>query len=477
MSFRIIHGPIHESAYNPAAHVGAVITFTGIVRNHNDGRAVESLRYEAYETLAITEGERILQEAIDRYDVSGIDAAHSVGELKIGDTAFIVKVTSAHRDAAFAACRFVVDEVKRRVPIWKQEQYTDGSSEWLKGSQPAKEADYYDRQTRIPIVGATGQAKLKEACVLVVGAGGLGCTALQHLAAAGVGVIGICEGDKLDVSNLHRQTIYDYSQVGRQKCGLAAQRLRAINPHISVIEHDCYLDRANVDRLMIDYDFVLDCGDNFDLSYLLNDACMRLDKTLISGSIYQFEGTVFVVRPSGPCLRCLWPQEPAGGCISNCADVGVLGFVPGIVGALQAAEAIKCILGVSPLDGEMLTIGFLPYSLSRIAVAKNDRCPNCSRVDHEPEVLMISQIPNNAIIVDCRSPEEMLKLPLPTPHVDIKNDATWLPSKTYVLVCETGTRSLAMARESRAKGHKNIYSFEGGRRRLERLRQEQLSGS
>jgi adenylyltransferase/sulfurtransferase len=477
MSFKIVQGPIRESRAEPEAHVGAVITFTGIVRNHNDGRAVESLRYEAYETLAITEGERILKEAVDRFDVSRIDAAHSVGELKIGDTAFIVSVTSAHRDAAFAACRFVVDEVKRRVPIWKQEQYADGSSEWLKGSRPANESDYYDRQTRIPIVGASGQAKLKGARVLVVGAGGLGCNALQHLAAAGVGVIGICEGDKLDVSNLHRQTLYDYSHVGRQKCGLAAQRLREVNPHISVIEHSFYLERENVDRLLIDYDFALDCGDNFDLSYLLNDACMRLDKTLISGSIYQFEGTVFVVRPSGPCLRCLWPQEPAGGCVSNCADVGVLGFVPGIVGALQAAEVIKCILGVSPLNGEMLTVGFLPYSLSRIALIKNDRCPNCSRVDHEPEVLTISQIPHNAIIVDCRSPEETHTLPLAKPHVLHKDQTTWLQSKTYVLVCETGTRSLAIAREARAKGHKNVSSFEGGRRRLERLRQEQLSGS
>jgi adenylyltransferase/sulfurtransferase len=468
MSFRIVNGPVEQPTEIEEDENGAAITFLGVVRNHNSGRSVAALEYEAFVELALSEGNKIIDEALARHEVTNIDAAHSVGNLKVGQPAFRVTVTAHHRDAAFSACRFVVDEIKRRVPIWKREHFADGSSEWLNGSGPANEAAIYERQITLPEVGENGQEKLRTARVLVVGAGGLGCPALQHLAAAGVGTIGVCEGDTLEVSNLHRQTLYEYAQVGRRKCGAVAERLRAFNPYIKVIEHDAFLVPENIATILSDYDYVLDCGDNFELTFLLNDHCVKSRKVLISASIHQFDGTMLVIRPEGPCLRCIWPQAPGPNCVANCADAGVLGFVPGTVGTLQAAEAIKEILGLDVLGSEMLTISFLPYAITRITVARNDDCPSCGSGVSTENHLQVSRIPEQSIIVDIRSAEESIGAPIGLPSITSEN-VDWADGQTYVLVCEQGVRSYELAQQLRDKGFANVYSFSGGKRKLDSL--------
>ena len=470
MSFAIVNGALQNSSLSPGEGDGATITFLGTVRNRNLGRPVEALEYEAYEALAVAEGNRIIEEAQARFAMSGISCEHSVGQLKIGDVAFRVQVVSPHRDTAFAACRYVVDEVKRRVPIWKREHYADGSTEWVMGSPPADSAGYYERQKRLPQIGEQGQAKLASARVLVVGAGGLGCAVLQYLAAAGVGKIGICDPDNLELSNLHRQTLYETCQVGRSKAELAAIRLRSLNPHIQVIEHRTRLTVDNAESLIDGYDWILDCGDNFELSFTLNDACVRLGKTLIAASIYQFEGHVFIVRPNGPCLRCLWEQMPTPDCVSNCADVGVLGVVPGVLGSLQASETIKDVLGLPTLDGELLMVGLLPNTMQTLRVPVSPSCPNCGSGEvQEFDWLVRGSLPSGAVVIDIREQEEANLAPLPVDSVRLPaNDlgalaVGWDAEKSYVLVCERGVRSAVVARSLRSQGYDNIFSLAGGR--------------
>lgn len=470
MSFSIVNGALQNSSLSPGERDGATITFLGTVRNHNLGKPVEALEYEAYEALAVAEGNRIIEEARSRFAVSGISCQHSVGLLKIGDIAFRVEVASHHRDAAFAACRYVVDEVKRRVPIWKREHYIDGSTEWMMGTPPTDSAGYYERQKRLRQVGEQGQEKLANARVFVVGAGGLGCAALQYLAAAGVGKIGICDSDNLEISNLHRQTLYEASQAGRPKTDLAAYRMRSLNPHVEIIEHRARLDTDNVDSLVDGYNWILDCGDNFDLSFTLNDACVRLGKTLVAASIYQFEGHVFIVRPNGPCLRCLWEHIPPPDCVGNCAEVGVLGVVPGVLGGLQASETIKDILGLPTLAGELMMVCLLPNTMQTMRVLVSPSCPNCGNGEvQEVDWIVRGSLPRDAVVIDIREQEEADIAPLPVDSVRLPADdldalvAGWDAERNYILVCEKGVRSAAAARSLRGRGYANVFSLAGGR--------------
>ncbi|HZH97503.1 MAG TPA: ThiF family adenylyltransferase, partial [Fimbriimonadaceae bacterium] len=347
--FRISRDPITVEGVGEHSAAGAFVTFDGRVRDHNEGQAVLRLEYEAYDELAVSEGERILEEARQRFDVLGIECVHRVGLLEIGDVAVRVGVAAAHRGEAFRACEFVIDEVKRRVPIWKKEYYASGASDWINchSGEAAMEAEaaYYARQVRLPDLGQEGQSKLKAARVLVVGAGGLGSSALLYLAASGVGKIGISEDDVLSPSNLHRQVLYNWADVGKPKAALAARRLLALNPFVTAEVH-ARITTDNALAIFQDYDLVLDCTDNFRSKFLLSDAAVAARKPLVQASIYQYEGQLHVYDPkvNSPCLRCTWPEIPAEDCVGSCAEVGVMGVLPGVFGALQASEAIKLIL-------------------------------------------------------------------------------------------------------------------------------------
>ncbi|MEO8521673.1 MAG: ubiquitin-like small modifier protein 1 [Acidobacteriota bacterium] len=244
------------------------------------------------------------------------------------------------------------------------------------------EVQRYSRHLIMPEVGVEGQQKLKAARVLCIGAGGLGAPATMYLAAAGVGTLGIVDFDTVDASNLHRQIIYGTADVGRRKLEASHDRLHAINPLVKVVEHEVALTSKNALDVLRDYDVIVDGTDNFQTRYLVNDACVILGKPNAYGSIFRFDGqaSVFAVK-GGPCYRCLYPEPPPPGLVPSCAEGGVLGVLPGVIGIIQATEAIKLILGVGqPLVGRLLLYDALQMRFRELKLRRDVDCPVCG--DH-----------------------------------------------------------------------------------------------
>ncbi|HRW08708.1 MAG TPA: molybdopterin-synthase adenylyltransferase MoeB [Caldilineaceae bacterium] len=244
----------------------------------------------------------------------------------------------------------------------------------------------YSRHILLNEVGEAGQIKLLNAKVLLIGAGGLGSPAAMYLAAAGVGTLGIVDFDTVDVSNLQRQLLHGNKDVGRPKVESAADRLKDINPDVKVIPHREPITSHNAMEIIHNYDIVLNGSDNFPTRYLVNDACQFLGKPLVDASIFMFEGQATVYQPAdesrgiegGPCYRCLYPDPPPPGEVPSCAEAGVLGVLPGIVGSIQAIEAIKLILGVGEsLIGRLLMIDTLDMTFRTLKVQRNPDCPVC----------------------------------------------------------------------------------------------------
>jgi molybdopterin/thiamine biosynthesis adenylyltransferase/rhodanese-related sulfurtransferase/molybdopterin converting factor small subunit len=251
----------------------------------------------------------------------------------------------------------------------------------LPGLSPA-EIRHYSRHLILPEIGTLGQRKLKAAKVLMIGTGGLGSPLGLYLAAAGVGTLGLVDFDVVDESNLHRQVLFGRSAVGRPKTQAATDRLRDVNPHIKVIPYETRLDSSNALELFKDYDIVVDGTDNFPTRYLVNDACVLLGKPNVYGSIFRFEGQVSVFwGAKGPCYRCLFPEPPPPGLVPSCAEGGVLGVLPGIIGSLQANEVIKLIAGAGdPLIGRLVLFDALKLKFRELKLRKSPDCPVCS--DH-----------------------------------------------------------------------------------------------
>ena len=240
----------------------------------------------------------------------------------------------------------------------------------------------YARHIILPEVGGTGQARLIDAKVLVVGAGGLGAPLLLYLAAAGIGTIGIVDDDRVELSNLQRQVIHDGAAIGRTKVDSAADRVAAINPDVRVIRHPVRLDASNVDALVAAYDLVADGTDNFATRFLLNDACFRAGRTLVSGAILRFDGQLSTYKAhlgdGHPCYRCLVPAPPPDDVIPSCAQAGVFGALAGTVGSMQAVEVLKEILGIGEsLSGTLLLYDALSADVQRIHLPKDPHCPTC----------------------------------------------------------------------------------------------------
>jgi adenylyltransferase/sulfurtransferase len=258
-------------------------------------------------------------------------------------------------------------------PIVQERQFT------------AEQLQRYSRHFRVPEVGEAGQAKLLDAKVVVIGAGGLGCPALFYLAAAGVGTIGIVDMDTVDLSNLQRQILHTNDRVGMAKTESARLALSALNPDVKIVEHRERLSAENARRILGAYDIVVNGCDNFPTRYLVNDACVFMRKPLVDGSIFQFEGNVTVFLPfEGPCYRCQFPEPPPPGAAPSCDEAGVLGVLPGIVGCYQALEAIKLILGIGrPLAGRQLWFDTLS---GEIFVHRVRRDPNCVVCSERPTV-------------------------------------------------------------------------------------------
>ena len=279
---------------------------------------------------------------------------------------------------------------------WKNAGYAFKTPTVLTAEQRVR----YSRHTLLSEVGEAGQIKLLEAKVLLIGAGGLGSPAAMYLAAAGVGTLGIVDFDTVDVSNLQRQLLHGTKDVGRPKVDSAIDRLHDINPDIKVIGHRQPLSSANALEVLKEYDIVVNGSDNFPTRYLVNDACQFLKKPLVDASIFMFEGQITVFMPAGnaygyaagPCYRCLYPDPPPPGEVPSCAEAGVLGVLPGIVGSLQAVEVIKLILGKGePLIGRMLLIDTLDMSFRSLKVQKNVDCPVCGEDPSVTELIDYEQ--------------------------------------------------------------------------------------
>jgi molybdopterin/thiamine biosynthesis adenylyltransferase/rhodanese-related sulfurtransferase len=259
----------------------------------------------------------------------------------------------------------------------------------------------YSRHTIIPEVGEQGQLKLLDARVLLIGAGGLGSPAAMYLAAAGVGTLGIVDFDVVDVSNLQRQILHHLDDVGRPKVETATEAIAALNTDVTVVPHRVLLRSDNALDIIKDYDVVINGSDNFPTRYLVNDACALLGKPLVDASIFRFEGQLTVFDPAhgGPCYRCLYPDPPPPGEVPSCAEGGVLGVLPGIMGSLQAGEAVKLILGVGePLTGRLLLFDALDGRFRQVKVHKDATCPVCGETPTVTELIDYEQfcgIPNS----------------------------------------------------------------------------------
>jgi adenylyltransferase/sulfurtransferase len=530
---------------------GGYTSFEGLVRNHNEGLSVRHLEYEAFEPLAVKEGERIVAEAIERFGIEHAACVHRIGDLAIGDMAVWVGASARHRDEAFRACRYIIDEVKHRVPIWKKEHYENGDSGWVNCERcavptqqqaPAHEhseghahADGHDhshgsrldhahrhdhgdghqhpaaasaipdysRQMALKEVGARGQGKLRASRVLVVGCGGLGVPVISYLAGAGIGRLGLVDGDRLESSNLHRQTMYALADVGQLKAELATARVRALNPDVDVQTYPVRFDATNAPEIIAQYDLVIDCTDNFATKFLLNDVCVQKRVPVIFSSVYQYEGQLQVVRPDrdGACLRCVWPEATRDGIVGNCAEAGVLGPVPGTFGSLQAFEALKLLLDLpGQLGQELLVLDLLTMSISRVRAKRAATCPDHARaasaqtqIQTQSQGQAPGQGPRHTTaadatapldldfdslddaratgydIVDIREPYEIAETPTPTEnarHIPmaqlLHGTPAFTPAGKTLLVCASGRRSLAATQELRSRGINEVYSLRGG---------------
>lgn len=343
----------------------------------------------------------------------------------------------------------------------------------------------------MPEVGLDGQEKLRSSSAVIVGAGGLGSPAAYYLAAAGVGRLGLVDFDFVDETNLHRQILHFQSDVGKSKTLSAEEKLRGINPFIQIIQHDEKLGSQNALGILAKYDVVIDGSDNFATRYLVNDACVLLDKPNVYGSIFRFEGQASVFWASrGPCYRCLFPQPPPPGEVPSCAETGVFGVLPGIVGCIQACEAIKIVLGVGePLIGSLLFFESLPMQFRKLAVSKDPACPICGQnpnitklIDYEdfcsmPEEYQAAEISvqdlkkkidsgDKFTLVDVREQEELrisqLEGAVHIPMDDVEDRLNELDKGDEILViCRTGNRSGTITDMLRRRGY-NAKNVRGG---------------
>ena len=472
--FKVTDAPIKPLDIDDGG-AGGFVTFEGKVRNRSEGRAVLRLEYEAFGTMAEVEGQRILDEATAMFSLTQAMAVHRTGLLEIGATAVWIGVAAPHRAEAFRACEYVIDELKKRVPIWKKEHYADGDSDWIGcDDEQSNETnlDYYRRQVLLSEIGDEGQRKLAGARVLVVGAGGLGCAVLPYLAGAGVGSIGVCDGDAVEVSNLHRQVLFDFADRGRAKADVVAESLSRLNPFISVRAHAERFNPTNGRAILSGYDFVVDGTDNFATKFLLNDLCVALGKPLVQASLHQFDGHILVVDPSseGGCLRCIWADAPYDGCVGTCAEEGVLGVVPGVFGLVQANETLKLILGIpESLTDSMLTVDLRTYETHRIRRVKRPDCPTCGigclerAIDVPLDEALLLDLP----AIDIREAEEWDVIPgfedcsrLPLSDLASLHGVA-VGQKSVLLICEHGVRSAHAARWLREAGVE-AYSLIGG---------------
>ncbi len=357
----------------------------------------------------------------------------------------------------------------------------------------------YARHLILPEVGMEGQQKLKAARVLCVGTGGLGSPLSFYLTAAGIGTLGLVDFDVVDASNLQRQIIHSTKDIGRKKLDSATEKLNALNPSVRIVKHETMLTSANAMEILKDYDIVADGTDNFPTRYLVNDACVLLGKPNVYGSIFRFEGQASVfATEQGPCYRCLYPEPPPPGLVPSCAEGGVLGILPGLVGVIQAAETIKLILGKGDsLIGRLLLVDALTMRFRELKLRKNPQCPVCGSnptvtqlIDYQhfcgivPETPEEKSVKNgipqltvkelkrridageDVYILDVREPYEYKIAQIGgklIPQNDVPNRLSEIDRNREVIVqCKVGIRSQRIAEFLKQQGYPRVVNLAGG---------------
>ena len=358
----------------------------------------------------------------------------------------------------------------------------------------------YSRHLILPEVGMEGQRRLKAARVLCVGTGGLGSPLALYLTAAGIGTLGLVDFDVVDSSNLQRQIIHSTKDIGRKKIDSAEEKLSALNPAIKIVKHETMLSSANALDILKDYDIVADGTDNFPTRYLVNDACVLLGKPNVYGSIFRFEGQASVfATETGPCYRCLYPEPPPPGLVPSCAEGGVLGILPGLVGVIQATEVIKLILGNGePLIGRLLLVDALNMRFRELKLRKNPECPVCGTnptvtalIDYDhfcgivPETPQEKNVKNgipqlsvkelkarrdagdeDVFLLDVREPYEYQIAQIGgtlIPQNDVPNRLAEIPRDREIVVqCRSGARSQRIAELLKQSGYTQVVNLAGG---------------
>jgi adenylyltransferase/sulfurtransferase len=355
----------------------------------------------------------------------------------------------------------------------------------------------YSRHVIMPEVGLDGQKKLKAAKVLIIGTGGLGSPLALYLAAAGVGTLGLVDFDTVDVSNLQRQIIHSTKDVGRSKCQSAADTLRDINPHVNIVLHEERFTSKNAMEIVRPYDIVVDGTDNFPTRYLTNDVCVLLNKPNVYGSIFRFDGQATVFHPElGPCYRCLYPEPPPPGEVPSCAEGGVLGILPGVIGCIQATETIKLILGIGePLIGRLLNYDALSMTFRTFKIRRDPKWPVGAPhptikglIDYEqfcgvrggtaaPQAAGSEITPEqlkkridageNLFVLDVRNPNEfqICRIPGTTllPLPELPNRFAEVPKDREVIVhCKSGMRSAKAIEFLKSQGFTKLTNLTGG---------------
>jgi molybdopterin/thiamine biosynthesis adenylyltransferase/rhodanese-related sulfurtransferase len=357
----------------------------------------------------------------------------------------------------------------------------------------AEELQRYSRHLMMPEVTSEGQRRLKAARILCIGAGGLGSPAALYLAAAGVGTIGIVDFDDVDLSNLQRQILHGTQDIGRSKLESARDRLRDTNPEIEIELHECRFSSENASQLVAQYDVVVDGSDNFPTRYLSNDVCVFAQRPNVYGSVFRFEGqtTVFAPHLGGPCYRCLFPEPPPPDSVPNCAQAGVLGVLPGIIGMLQAIETIKLIVGIGEtFVGRVLHFDALKGKFRELNLRRDPGCPVCgenptifSPIDYEQfcggrdeEAIPTMSAPELKRKMDACEPFELIDVREPFEYEIARIDgAKLIPlgeiaervdelerERPIVVHCHSGQRSAQAVRLLQQRGFSNLYNLEGG---------------
>lgn len=489
--FELTAEPIDSAALRARLEqprAGACVIFEGWVRDHHAGKPVTLLEYEAFDELARIEGAAITAEAEAAHPGSTVWCVHRTGALPVGQVAVWIGVVSPHRHAAFLACRQVIEEIKRRLPVWKREHHPGEEPHWVNCQTevtPNRLApeNYYQRQSLLPEVGAGGQVALAKADVLVVGVGGLGCPAALYLATSGVGKLTLVDAGRVEVSNLARQVLFTTDDVGASKVTVAAARLRQHNPWLQVEAVPAELAPGNAAALVRGRTVVLDCTDNFVTRFLLHDACRVAGVPLVAAAVYRFEGELNLFSPARTgCLHCLWAGRTVAEleAAENCSGGPVFGPAVGVLGLQQAAEALKAILGltlpatwqqtrlVNLLDGSTEIIGRNPDP--GCVVCGEPSAPGLRTTANQaesPVILAAEEIASRGglRVVALLEAGETLEASAGATAVGL-GELTRLRelarSGPTLLACRRGIRSPALARLLRSEGMGEVYALAGG---------------